>query len=97
MGALITGNRVAASLAPPDTLSCLQDLERLAPKIGMADTRVYVHIISTDRQDREVLRAQERAVPGAELHASLRTPDADAPALAARLTETLPPGPFTVV
>ena len=40
MGALITGNRVAASLAAPDTLSCLQDLERLAPKIGMAEIRL---------------------------------------------------------
>ena len=40
MSALITGNRVAASLAPPDTLSCLRELERLAPRIGLAEIRL---------------------------------------------------------
>ena len=34
------GNKVAASLAPPDTLSCLAELERLAPQIGLAEVRL---------------------------------------------------------
>ena len=33
-------NRVAASLAPPDTDSCLHELERLAPRIGLAEVRL---------------------------------------------------------
>lgn len=35
-----TGNRVAASLAAEDTRSCLRDLERLAPRIGLAEVRL---------------------------------------------------------
>ncbi|HEV2536499.1 MAG TPA: type I 3-dehydroquinate dehydratase [Streptosporangiaceae bacterium] len=34
------GNKVAASLAPPDTPSCLAELERLAPQIGLAEVRL---------------------------------------------------------
>jgi len=34
------GNKVAASLAPPDTPSCLAELERLAPRIGLAEVRL---------------------------------------------------------
>lgn len=33
-------NRVAASLAPEDTESCLRELERLAPRIGLAEVRL---------------------------------------------------------
>jgi hypothetical protein len=54
-------------------------------------------VISTDRQYQDVLAAQGQAVPGAELHVSLRTTDADAPALTARLTETLPGVSFMIV
>ena len=34
------GNKVAASLGPPDTPSCLAELERLAPQIGLAEVRL---------------------------------------------------------
>jgi 3-dehydroquinate dehydratase type I len=34
------GNKVAASLARPDTPSCLAELERLAPQIGLAEVRL---------------------------------------------------------
>src|SRR4051794_21896529 len=34
------GNKVAASLALPDTPSCLAELERLAPRIGLAEVRL---------------------------------------------------------
>src|SRR5262245_44676157 len=33
-------NRVAASLAPQDTNSCLRELDRLAPRIGLAEVRL---------------------------------------------------------
>ena len=33
-------NRVAASLAPPDTDSCLRELDRMAPRIGLAEVRL---------------------------------------------------------
>src|SRR5579859_148308 len=40
LAALGAGNKVAASLAPRDTASCLRDLERLAAKIGLAEIRL---------------------------------------------------------
>src|SRR5260370_22385708 len=40
LAALSAGNKVAASLAPRDTASCLRDLERLAAKIGLAEIRL---------------------------------------------------------
>src|SRR5215471_15343652 len=40
MGALTTDNRVAASLAPADTDSCLRELGRLGAKIGLAEVRL---------------------------------------------------------
>jgi 3-dehydroquinate dehydratase type I len=94
---LTYGSATMADHTAPGQITVDEMVNLYALHLVNADTRVYVHIISTDRQDREVLRAQERAVPGAELHVSLRTPDADAPPLAARLTETLPPGPFTIL
>jgi 3-dehydroquinate dehydratase type I len=36
----MAGNRVAASLASPDTDTCLRELERLAPQIGLAEVRL---------------------------------------------------------
>lgn len=37
---MTSGNKVAASLAPPDTSSCLAELQRLAPRIGLAEVRL---------------------------------------------------------
>ena len=56
-------------------------------------TRVYVHVISTGAQREDVLRAQDQAVPGAELHVPVTTSH---PALPALLARTLPE-PFTIV
>ena len=39
-GSLPPANRVAASLAPEDTDSCLRELDRLAPRIGLAEVRL---------------------------------------------------------
>jgi len=36
----MTGNKVAASLAPQDTDACLRDLDRLAERIGLAEIRL---------------------------------------------------------
>jgi 3-dehydroquinate dehydratase type I len=36
----MTSNKVAASLAPPDTPSCLAELQRLAPQFGLAEVRL---------------------------------------------------------
>jgi hypothetical protein len=65
-------------------------VDRYALPLVNADTRVFVHIISTDGQHAEVLGAQEQAVRGAELHVSLRATDADPLALAPLVTEMLP-------
>jgi 3-dehydroquinate dehydratase type I len=40
IGAPMTGNKVAASLAPHDTDGCLRELERLAARIGLAEVRL---------------------------------------------------------
>ena len=40
-------NRVAASLAPEDTDSCLRELDRLAPRIGLAEVRLDLMRAST--------------------------------------------------
>jgi 3-dehydroquinate dehydratase type I len=37
---MTSSNKVAASLAPLDTPSCLAELERLAPQIGLAEVRL---------------------------------------------------------
>ncbi len=37
---MTSSNKVAASLAPPDTPSCLAELERLASRIGLAEVRL---------------------------------------------------------
>jgi hypothetical protein len=63
-------------------------VDRYALHLVNAGTEMYLHIISSDRQHQAVLARQEKAVRGAELHASLMTTD---PAtLAALATEMLP-------
>jgi hypothetical protein len=66
---------------------------RYALHLVTADTRVYVHVVSTDAQHQDVLRVQDQAVPGAELHVPVTTSH---PALPALLARTLP-APFTIV
>jgi 3-dehydroquinate dehydratase type I len=66
---------------------------RYALHLVTADTRVYVHVVSSDAQHQDVLRVQDQAVPGAELHVPVTTGH---PALPALLARTLP-APFTIV
>jgi 3-dehydroquinate dehydratase type I len=93
---LTYGSATTASLTAPGQITVDEMVDRYALHLVNAGTQVFVHVISTDRQYQDVLGAQGQAVPGAELHVSLRTTDADASALTARLTETLPGVPFTI-
>jgi 3-dehydroquinate dehydratase / shikimate dehydrogenase len=99
--ALLTyGAATGSSQTAPGQITVDEMADRYALHLVNADTRVFVHVISTDEQYRDVLAAQDKAVLGAELHVSLRTTQAGTPALAALLTETLPdvtvvvPGPI---
>jgi hypothetical protein len=104
MDALVTANRVAASLAPEDTLSGLHDLERLAPRIGLAEIRrgrasgarasARRHHAGHRHGHGQLRNVPPPLVPGAELHVSMSTTDAGASALAALLTEAIP---FSIV
>lgn len=87
---LTYGAATGASQTAPGQITVEEMADRYALHLVSAGTRVFVHVISTDEQYQDALRAQDEAVPGAELHVSLRTTAADAPALAARLAGTVP-------
>lgn len=87
---LTYGAPTAASHTAAGQITVDEMVDRYALHLVNADTTVFVHVISTDRQYQDVLAAQEKAVPGAELHVSLSTTDAAAPALAALISDTLP-------
>ena len=96
--ALLTyGSATGATLTAPGQITVDEMADRYALPLVDADTRVFVHVISDDEHYRDVLAAQDKAVPGAELHVSLRTTQAGIPALAALLTQTLAPGQFTIM
>ena len=82
-----------AGQTAPGQITVEEMTDRYALHLVTAGTRVYVHVVSTDAQHQEVLRAQDRAVPGAELHVPVT---ASNPALPALLARTLP-DPFTIV
>jgi 3-dehydroquinate dehydratase type I len=92
---LTYGSTTAASQTAPGQITVDEMVDRYALHLVNADTRVHLHVTSTDRQDQDVLRAQEKAVPGAELHVSLRTTEADSPALAGLLAGILPDASVT--
>ena len=87
---LTYGSTTTASQTAPGQITVDEMVDRYALHLVNADTKVYVHVISTDRQYQEVLRAQEKAVPGAELHVDLRVRDTDSPALAGLIAKALP-------
>ena len=87
---LTYGSTTAADQTAPGQITVDEMVGRYALHLVGADTKVYVHLISTDSQYQEVLRAQEKAVPGAELHVSLRVTDAESPALAGLVAKVLP-------
>jgi len=87
---LTYGSTTTASQTAPGQVTVAEMVDRYALHLVNADTKVHIHITSADRQYQDVLRAQEKAVPGAELHVSLRTTEADSPALAGLLADILP-------
>jgi len=87
---LTYGSTAAASQTAPGQITVDEMADRYALHLVNADTKVSIYITWADGQDQEVLRAQEKAVPGAELHVSLRTTEADSLALAGLVAEILP-------
>jgi 3-dehydroquinate dehydratase type I len=86
---LTYGAATPAAVTAPGQLTVDEMTDRYALHLVTPATAVYVHVIETEAQEQDVLRAQAKAEPGAELHVPLRAPGT----LRARLAETLP---FTV-
>ena len=84
---LTYGAATSAAATAPGQITIDEMTDRYALHLVTPATAVYVHVIETNAQEQDVLRAQAKAEPGAELHVWLRTDD---PALPARLSETLP-------
>ena len=88
--ALLTyGAASTASHTAPGQITVDEMTDRYGLHLVTPATKVYVHVIQSDAQLADVLRAQAKAEPGAELHVPLRAPET----LRARLAETLP---FTI-
>lgn len=87
---LTYGSASPGRLTAPGQVTVDEMVDRYALHLVSARTQVYLHIISTDRQYQEVLRAQDKAARGAELHVSLRTAAVEAQALARLIAEVLP-------
>ena len=88
---LTYGAATSAAATAPGQITIDEMTDRYALHLVTPATAVYVHVIETDAQEQDVLRAQAKAEPGAELHVPLRAEDPAA--LSARLRETLP---FTI-
>jgi 3-dehydroquinate dehydratase type I len=88
---LTYGAATPAAATAPGQITIDEMTNRYALHLVTPATAVYVHVIETDAQEQDVLRAQAQAEPGAELHVPLRTED---PTLPARLADTVP---FTIV
>ena len=88
---LTYGSAGTASTTAPGQVTIDEMVDRYALHRVTADTKVYVHVISADRHDRNVMSAQERAVPGAELHVAIRAADAaECSAVAGLVADMLP-------
>jgi 3-dehydroquinate dehydratase type I len=88
---LTYGSAATASTTAPGQVTIDEMVDRYALPLVTADTKVYLHVISADRQEQDVLSAQERAVPGAELHVAIRAAGAaEGSALAGLVADMLP-------
>ncbi|MGH3419900.1 MAG: type I 3-dehydroquinate dehydratase [Streptosporangiaceae bacterium] len=87
---LTYGAATSAGATAPGQITIDEMTDRYALHLVTPATAVYIHVIESDAQEQDVLRAQAKAEPGAELHVPLRTED---PALPARLAEAVP---FTI-
>jgi 3-dehydroquinate dehydratase type I len=89
---LTYGAAASAAATAPGQITVDEMTDRYALHLVTPATAVYVHLIQTEAQEQDVLRAQAKAEPGAELHVPLRTEDPET--LRPRLTEAVP---FTIV
>jgi len=80
---LTYGAASPAAATAPGQITVEEMTDRYALHLVTPATKVYVHVIETSAQLADVLRAQARAEPGAELHVPLRTGDPTFPALLA--------------
>jgi 3-dehydroquinate dehydratase type I len=85
---LTYGAATPAAATAPGQITVDEMTDRYALHLVTPATRVYVHVIETETQLEDVLRAQADAAPGAELHVPLHAEDPAA--LRARLAEALP-------
>ena len=89
---LTYGAATSAAATAPGQITIDEMTDRYALHLVTPATAVYVHVIETDAQEQDVLRAQAQAEPGAELHVPLRVEDPAA--LRARLAGMVS---FTIV
>jgi hypothetical protein len=82
----------AAGPAAPGQITVDEMVDRYALHLVDEGTRVYLHVVSADRQYTDVLSAQDQAVPGAELHVPLRATAAEAGLVAGTLAAGTPAG-----
>jgi 3-dehydroquinate dehydratase type I len=87
---LTYGAATAAAATAPGQITVDEMTDRYTLHLVTPATKVYVHVIQTDAQLADVLRAQAEAEPGAELHVPLRAED---PAFPVLLADTVP---FTI-
>jgi 3-dehydroquinate dehydratase type I len=83
---LTHGSAATAGQTAPGQITVDEMVDRYALHLVDEGTKVYVHVVSTDRQYQDVLGIQGRAAPGAELHVPLRA----GAAVAGLVAETLP-------
>jgi 3-dehydroquinate dehydratase type I len=84
---LTYGAATPAAATAPGQITIDEMTGRYALHLVTPATKVYVHVIENQAQEQDVLRAQQQAAPGAELHVPLSTTD---PTVPVRLTEILP-------
>jgi 3-dehydroquinate dehydratase type I len=89
---LTYGAATYAAATAPGQITVDEMTDRYALHLVTPATAVYVHLIQTEAQEQDVLRAQAEAEPGTELHVPLCTEDPET--LRPRLTEAVP---FTIV
>jgi hypothetical protein len=82
---LTYGAATAAAVTAPGQITVDEMTDRYALHLVTPATKVYVHVIQTEAQEQDVLRAQATAEPGTELRVPLRAPET----LRARLRESL--------
>jgi 3-dehydroquinate dehydratase type I len=82
---LTYGSAAAAVPTAPGQITVDEMVDRYALHLIDEGTKVYLHVVSTDRQYTDVLGAQDQAVPGAELHVPLRATAAEAGLVAGAL------------